>query len=131
MGSIERNNNIEAGLTIYTALGNVTGEDIKEAIWDFYQKGPVTLDVLWDITRAELSELKREDIQGISQVPRKSLELRKGGKTAIVAPPDIAYGLSRMYQSSSEADKLPFTVKVFRDSQKARQWLAEINSRKK
>ena len=123
MEGIEKNINMKAGLTVYTAKGTISGQEVKSAIKDFYEHGPITSNVLWDLTLAVLTDISSEDIRSISHVPRKSLELRKDGKTAIVAPDDLAYGLSRMYQSSPPPDNLPFEIQVFRETEEAHQWL--------
>jgi hypothetical protein len=125
MEGIEKSVNREAGLTVYTVQGTVSGEEIKNAVRDFYKHGPITRNVLWDLTQAVLTDLSAEDIRSISHVPRKSLELREGGKTAIIAPSDLAFGLGRMYQSSSPPEDLPFEIQVFRETEAAQQWLAE------
>ena len=130
MGRIIKDRNIKEDLTIFIVSGKVSADDICTAIKEFYENGPVTRDVLWDVAGVELAEFRTEDIRRISQVPRQFLGMRRGGKTAIIAPTDLAFGLSRMYQSSSETAALPITVKVFKDSSRASQWLAEINSRK-
>jgi len=129
MGKIAKEIHEQTGLTVYTALGSVTGGEIQNAIRDFYEHGPVTRNVLWDISFAELVELTADDVRAISRLPRQSLEKRAGGKTAIVAAKDLAYGLSRMYQSSSQREELPFEVKVFMDPGRARKWLEEKNYR--
>jgi hypothetical protein len=125
MGNIERRTDENAQLTIYTAKGNISGEEVRAAIGDFYEHGPITRNVLWDVSQAILNDLSAEDVRQIAHVPRQSLELRKDGKTAIVAPSDLAFGLSRMYQISSQPESLPFEVKIFRDSEAAHNWLAE------
>ena len=126
MENIEKRTDENAQLTIYTANGNISGEEVKKAIEDFYEHGPITRNVLWDVSQALLVDLSAEDVRQIAHVPRQSLASRKGGKTA-VAPSDLAFGLSRMYQASSQPEALPFEVQVFRDSEAAHKWLAEIN----
>ena len=125
MGTIEREVVNDEGLTIYTAQGSLSREEVINTIRNFYEKGPVTRNVLWDVSQAALHDLSAEDVQQIAHVPRKSLDLRAGGKTAIVAPDDLAYGLSRMYQTSSRTESLPFHLQVFRDADTARSWLVE------
>jgi hypothetical protein len=125
MGKVDKQLIKDENLTIYAAHGSISGDDVKNAIRAFYEQGPVTKNVLWDVSLAVLQELSSEDVRQIAHVPRKSLDLRKGGKTAIVAPGDLAYGLSRVYQTSSGAEGLPFKLQVFRDAEKARAWLAE------
>ena len=126
MENIERRTDENAQLTIYTAKGSISGEEVKKAIRGFYEHGPITRHVLWDLSLAVLVDLSAEDVRQIAHVPRQSLELRQDGKTAIVAPSDLAFGLSRMYQTSSQPEALPFKVQVFRDSEAAHTWLKEI-----
>ena len=59
---------MEAGLTVYTAKGTISGEEVKSAIMDFYEHGPITRNVLWDLTLAVLTDLSTEDIRSISHV---------------------------------------------------------------
>lgn len=122
MGTIERKVISDESLTIYTTQGNISRDEVKDAVRDFYEKGPITKNVLWDVSHAVLKELSAEDVQQIAHVPRKSLDLRAGGKTAIVAPDDLAYGLSRMYQTSSHSEELPFQLQVFRNAENAMAW---------
>jgi len=46
-----------------------------------------------------------------------------GGKAALLAPKDIDFGVSRMFQAFSEIKKFPLEVGVFRDLSAARNWL--------
>lgn len=128
MGTIEKKLIREENLTIYSVQGAISGVDVKNAITEFYDHGPVTKYVLWDVSQADLENISAEDVQQIGSVPRKSLEPRKGGKTAIVAPDDLAFGLSRMYQNTSLSEPLPFETQVFRDLETARNWLAGKSS---
>ena len=129
MENIERSTDENAQLTIYIAKGSLSAEEVREVIRDFYEHGPISRNVLWDLSQAVLIDISAEDVRQIAHVPRQSLELRKGGKTAIVAPSDLAFGLSRMYQTSTQPKPLPFEVQVFRDSEAAHKWLAEIASK--
>ena len=81
-----------------------------------------------DVSQAVLIDISAKDVSQIAHVPRQSLELRQDGKTVIIAPSDLAFGLSRMYQTSTQPEPLPFEVQVFRDSEAAHKWLAEITS---
>lgn len=123
MGSIVKKIISESELTVFTALGNISGQDVIRVIWDFYERGPVTRNVLWDLSHAELESVSSEDAVQITHVPRKFVELRTGGKTAILAPNDLAYGLSRAFQTSSQPKEFPFELEVFRDKESAYTWL--------
>ena len=125
MGNVEKEIIRGENLTVYTAHGEIAREDVKNAISDFYTYGPVTKNVMWDLTHAQLGDISSEDVKQIATVPRQSLEPRTEGKTAIVAPDDLAFGLSRMYQNASMTEALPFQIKIFREYEEARQWLTE------
>ena len=84
-----------------------------------------TKNVLWDLTMAELEHLLPKDVQSIGKTPRKFTEERKGGRTAIVAPSDLAFGLARMYEFTADPAEVPVTIQVFRSVQEADQWLQE------
>ena len=123
MGEIKKEIKRDLELSVYTAVGVVTSEEVQSAIRDFYEKGPITKNVLWDISEADLTGISSEEVLKITRVPRRSLELREGGKTAIVATDDLAYGMSRMYQAVPQSEPVPFVVKVFRDPEEAYDWI--------
>ena len=71
-----------------------------------------------------------EDIQGDQKALETNIridihhsEKLAGMRTAIVAPTDLLYGFSRMYQSLVEVRNAPSTVEVFRAEKEAREWL--------
>jgi hypothetical protein len=53
------------------------------------------------------------------------LPLRKGGKTAVVAPRDVDFGLSRMTEAlhTSGRPAPPYEFTVFRTEQEALAWI--------
>ena len=46
-----------------------------------------------------------------------------GQKTAIVAPRELLYGLSKIYEVLYELSQAPADIKVFRNIGEARKWL--------
>ena len=52
-------------------------------------------------------------------------DMREDGKTAIVAPDDVTFGLSRMYGILTEGQGPPFETRSFRSVEEAYQWLLE------
>jgi hypothetical protein len=123
MGKIEKRFEPEKSLTVFTVLGAVSADEFSQAIEEFYEKGPVTNKVLFDLTDSFLDQLRSEEILNISRTPKYIPEQRVGGKTAIVAPSDLAFGLARMYEFSSDPADIPFVIKVFRTMEEARKWL--------
>jgi len=61
-----------------------------------------------------------EDVIHSDRVHAGKLE---GMRTAIVAPTDVLYGLSRMYKALAELMESPATVMTFRTVQEAEDWL--------
>ncbi|MFA5719223.1 MAG: hypothetical protein WC952_16055, partial [Desulfobulbaceae bacterium] len=97
-------------------------EELAQAVDEFY-KGPVTRKVLFDLTDSILDHLSSDDVLNFSRAPRYIPEQRIGGKTAVVAPSDLAFGLARMYEFSADPAEIPFVTKVFRTMEEARKWL--------
>jgi len=124
MGQIKKKIDHEKNLTVYTVEGKVLGEEYEMTIRDFYEQGPITKNVLWDLSDAQLGHLESTDVLNISQTPRPFLSVREGGKTAIVAPADLAFGLARMYEANSTNEKSPFATSIFRAGDEALRWLS-------
>ncbi len=112
----------ENDLTIFTVIGKVGKNDIKDAICDFYESS-VTANVLWDLSKSDLSEIKSSDVKRIADLSVVYADKRPFGKTAIVSSGDLIFGLSRMYELNKNEDNLPFKTRTFRDIDKAYKWL--------
>lgn len=123
MGTIEKHVYPEKSLTVLSVKGAVSADEFSRIIREFYDEGPLTVKVLCDLTDSALDHLRSEEVVGISRTPRYMPESRIRGKTAIVAPSDLAFGLARMYAFSSDPMDVPFVVRVFRDMEEARKWL--------
>ena len=109
-------------MTVFTVIGKVTANELVAAISDFYENY-VTSNILWDLTKGDLSEIRSSDVELIANLSVKYAEKRSSGKTAIVGSDDLAFGLSRMYEITKELVKLPFETQAFRDIDKAFKWL--------
>ena len=83
-------------LAIHTCSGKISAEDLIDAIKSLYEKDP-TPNHLWDMREADLTRLTSEDVKRIALFAKNYAPARVGGKTAVVAPQDIAFGLSRMF----------------------------------
>jgi hypothetical protein len=112
-------------LTIYTLESGVTSfEEIATTVKDLYEKNP-TKNVLWDASEGSVAELTKDHIEKLASFSPRFSDLRKGGKTALYSPGDVAFGLSRMFEIIGNLRKVPIEIKVFRDRDQALQWLAE------
>jgi hypothetical protein len=122
MAEIQKSVDKENDLTIMIVHGQVTAAMIIEALVDFYQ-GAFTSKLIWDYTDADLTQVKNDELRQISSVAVGYANLRSEGRTAIIVPEALGFGLGRMYEIISENDENPIHYNVFNDVQKAREWL--------
>jgi hypothetical protein len=122
MSTISKHVDPDANITVYTVEGRIHADEIVDEITRFY-KGDVTLNVLWDLSNSDVKDLTADQVRTIAHIPREKADKRKGGKTAIVAPVDMTFGLSRMYGSLTESNGYPFETHIFRHLTDACTWL--------
>jgi len=72
-------------LTVFTAEGVIRAEDVERAVETFYRDA-VTLNVLWDITGADVSRIEGSDIEKIVHLSVAHGETRAGGKPRWLPP---------------------------------------------
>ena len=109
-------------LTIHRCRGKVTVAEIQSIIEEFYKQG-TTLNVFWDLSEADLSRVTIAEIEQLAKAVNAVAHSRTGGKTAIISPVDISFGLSRVYQAFSEMGKSETEIRVFRGEDEALEWL--------
>ncbi len=80
-------------------------------------------DTIWDLRKATLAGLSNEEILRIRAIVRGSKNVRKPGKSALVFPADVDFGLGRMYEA--QAQDLHIETRVFRTMEEAHHWLNE------
>ena len=111
-------------LTLHKCSGIVTEEELTNTINSLYEGTP-TLNIIWDCSDVSTDGISSSFIRRIATILHEIGSSRQGGKSAIVAPEDLIFGLARMFQIRSELDDIPFTIKVFRQFKEASQWLFE------
>ncbi|MBW1743540.1 MAG: hypothetical protein JRJ47_08955 [Deltaproteobacteria bacterium] len=111
-------------LTIATVKGTPTLDEIVSALKSFYGGQP-TKKVIWNWTGSDPSQLTVTELQQLASFPARYGEHRRGARTAMVAPEDSSFGISRMFQSFGEQNGLPFALRVFHNIDNALAWLAE------
>jgi len=115
-------------LTIYTLTGELTLDEILNALKSFWEAHTLTLNLLWDARSAKVSQLKSEEvakITGFIGQYKHRFEERKGGKAAIVASSNLQYGLSRILGTFYEIEGFPTQLRIFRIMDEAMEWLDE------
>ena len=114
--------NTSMQLTVHRCQGRVAVTDIEKIIVGFYDQEP-TLNVLWDFSEADLSKVTIGEIEQLAKTVNAVSHSRSSGKSAIISPQDISFGLSRVYQAFAESGEAKSETKVFRNEQEALDWL--------
>jgi len=102
---------------------------MADAIDAFWSSEQVTLNVLWTgEPGASIAHMTRDDLRKIATVYKRHanrLHLRAGGKSAVVAPTDVDYGLSRVTEAlhTSGRPAPPYEFTVFRTEEEALAWI--------
>ena len=122
MARIETTVDLEKNLTMYVVNGHLSADEIIEKVIVYYTEHPTKL-VLWVMADAFTSGISTGEIEKIILTAKKYSGSRKEGKTAIVGPKEIDYGLGRMYQTFSELEGLPYEYMVFKELEEAKDWL--------
>ena len=116
--------NKERQLTVFTGTGELSFDEVRNAITSFYEKDH-SLKVLWDMRDATAREISSGQVDQIALLLEEYGGRSKGVRTAIVTPTDLDYGLSRMLISFVEIreERYPVFMKVFRTMDEAVSWL--------
>src|SRR5450759_581240 len=102
MGTIDTQIDLEIDLTIHTASGEISADEILRRIRSYYE-GQVTRLLMWDLSDADLRSLSASDVQNMVDLTNSLTAPRAGGKTALVVSTTLAYGMGRMYELSKDA----------------------------
>lgn len=111
-------------LTVFKATGVLRYDEIISTVKSFYESKP-TENVLWDLSEITETQLTSEQVETIAGFDLRYEGTRPKGKTALVAPKDEVFGLSRMFGTLSEVQDIPFHLNIFREIEQAYQWLSE------
>ena len=82
---------------------------------------PGTTAELWDLSDSSKLEVTSKGIRDLVALDKEHSEALEGGRIAIVAPSDVAFGIARIYQTLSQDG--PLEVEVFRERDDAERWL--------
>ena len=119
---IETTHDPQRDLTIHVVTGPAREEEMYAAL-EAPGDGVSTRDVLWDMSGADVMQVTPGILR---QFVKKAAELgvdRKGGRTAIVAPEDLQYGLARMSEVFADMVSSPYSLRAFRTREEAIAWL--------
>ena len=78
---------------------------------------------IWNLTCADIHHLSESDmLEVIAHMVASSKKRGAAYKVAIVAPSDVNFGLSRMFEA--HGSQLPIAISIFRSMEHARQWIS-------
>lgn len=109
-------------LTEHVVTGPALEAEMYRTLEDFYAQEPTDL-LLWDMSNAEVSHVTPDILRKFVQRAAKLGVSREGGRTAILAPEDLQFGLGRMTETFADIESTPYKVQVFRSRQDALKWL--------
>jgi len=114
----------ENGLIRTTASGRVSGAELV----DYYRRlrghpdFKRTLNEIFDASQVEAVDMTADDVRRLSAVTEEYTSVGVPVKVAIVAPGDLEFGMSRMYEML-QVQSIN-TLKVFRERAPAERWIA-------
>ena len=112
----------ENELTTLVATGPVISGELGDALRQFYADNPTRL-LMWNMSSAQLDEVNAGRLRTFIRQAAQMGTRRSGGRTAIVAPQDLAFGYGRMSEAFMSAEDAPFDFRVFRTEAETRAWL--------
>lgn len=114
----------EAGVRFHTVTGELTVKELLSFLRDIYGAPDFdpNLDSLWDLREADLTTFSFEEAKYVADFVSGSLGSAESRRWAFVVKEDSHYGLVRMYEKLM-SNRSSGTVMVFRDMDKAREWL--------
>jgi hypothetical protein len=96
----------------------IVGDELER-----YYSEHLTKLTLWDFVRGDHRLITSDHILELVQKMKERSYLRQDGKTAIVTHKDADFGMTRMLQAYAESQKIEFEIEVFKDIEKAKEWL--------
>lgn len=113
---------LENDLTTHVITGPVSEEEMYRALEGDGDGQPTAL-VLWNMSHADVAHITPGILRRFIKRAAELGANRPGGRTAIIAPDDLQYGLARMSEAFAEMESAPYSLRAFRDQEEAFQWL--------
>ena len=110
--------------TIQECSGYITTEELFATAKSFFGVSH-TPNIIWDFSVAQMINITPLTFQKLVSIWMKQRARRGGGKTAVIAPVDLAYGFSKMFETIPALKKASFETRVFGSLGEAKQWFLE------
>ncbi len=115
---------MRSNITIRKVFGQVTCDELISALRDSYAN-PITGYWIWDLSEADTKQITSADAQRIAEFASANTHIKPKGRTAIIAPTDLTFGMSRVFEIYSELASVPVQVKICRTQSEALGWMDE------
>ena len=113
----------QAGLSILVVEGELVFEELRSFVQAVYEDDFFPAGSLFDMRTATSSDVSTPQIRSLVALIEQRRRNPGPTRWAIVASRDVDFGLSRMFKTY--ADKISTDIRVFRDIDEAKLWLAE------
>ncbi len=121
---IETTIDVERDLIIRKVTGRFLIDDL-EAAYAYTFEHPdykPSMNALWDLLEADIAEVTSEELTQVVQLVQSVADHRGSDyKVAFVAPDEVSYGITRMFEAY--ANNLEFQMFSFRNMDDASSWL--------
>ena len=124
MGRIQILYDKKNDLTKFIITDNITSIDVTNSIKKFYEGKNITKNILWDLTLGRVENIRTPELDAIVTLRKKYAHLRNGGKTAILAPEDLKFGMARMVEMMTPIEEEVIETRVFKTMEEINSWFS-------
>lgn len=123
---MEIKSEIKNNIRYQTVKGVIDINSLVTYLQDIYgsTEFDTNIDVFWDLRLADFSSVSVEEINYFINFVGEHWGKEGNAKAAIIAPDDLGFGLSRMYEMLMGSET-PSEIRVFRDIKEAEEWISE------
>jgi len=123
---MEITSEIKNNVRYQVVKGVIDINELVKYLEDIYSSADfdTNIDVFWDLRLADFSSVTVEEIHSFMSFVGEHWGKEGKAKAAIVAPDDLGFGLSRMYEMLMDSETSS-DIRVFRDFDQAKEWISE------
>lgn len=118
--------NQKSNTIIRTVTGKLTVADIKQAFADSlsHPDFKTNMHVIWNLNQADVSNVSANQLIEVVEYIRSNSDVRGADyKIILVAPVDLSFGLSRMFEGYG--NNLPESIHVLKNMDEAYRWIED------
>ena len=122
--NMEINTEIKENIRWHTVKGVIDIAKLTDYLKQIYNSSNFdsNMDTFWNLLEADFSSVMSKDVQELSRFVREYWGKEGKSKSALIVPNDLGFGLSRMYETLSDAD-YSSEISIFKDIDEAKKWI--------